>query len=136
MSLTELDELLPDNEGEIFKQSEIDSHNTDTPALFKEPGLLHGNEDVIFKQTELLPVHEENLFKQPDSGSQLPFPPLDLPDFSQFPIYDGNFGDLDIVTDSAISTDVDTLVQKQTPAENKISGLDYTAFMINKEKQS
>lgn len=97
MSLTELDELLPDNEGEIFKQSEIDSHNTDTPALFKEPGLLHGNEDVIFKQTELLPVHEENLFKQPDSSSQLPFPPLDLPDFSQFPIYDGNFGDLEFL---------------------------------------
>ena len=47
----------------------------------------------------------------------------------------GNFGEIEIMTDSAVSTDFDTLVTKQT-TPNYIAGLDYTAFMINKEKES
>jgi len=96
MSLTEFEELLPSNEGEIFKQTDINGHSN-ASGLFKQSGLLHGNDDVLFKQSELLPVNEDSLFKQPDSTSQLPFPPLDLPDFSHFPIYDGNFGDLEFL---------------------------------------
>ena len=40
------------------------------------------------------------------------------------------------MTDKVVSTDVETLVQKQATAENNLAGLDYTAFMINKEKES
>ena len=47
----------------------------------------------------------------------------------------GNFGEIEIVKDKAVSTDFDTLVTVQQ-TENKVAGLDYTAFMINKEKQS
>ena len=39
------------------------------------------------------------------------------------------------MTDSTISTDLDTLVAKQT-TPNNVAGLDYIAFMINKEKES
>lgn len=48
----------------------------------------------------------------------------------------GNFGDLDILTDAAVPETVETLVQKQPITENKVAGLDYTAFMVNKEGQS
>ena len=47
----------------------------------------------------------------------------------------GNFGEIEIMTDSTVSTDFDTLVAKQT-TPNNAAGLDYTAFMINKEKES
>ena len=47
----------------------------------------------------------------------------------------GSFGEIEIVKDKAVSTDFDTLVMVQQ-TENKVAGLDYTAFMINKEKQS
>ena len=47
----------------------------------------------------------------------------------------GNFGEIEIMKDSAVSTDFDTLVTKQT-TPNNAAGLDYTAFMINKEKES
>ena len=47
----------------------------------------------------------------------------------------GNFGEIEVMTDSVVSTDFDTLVKKQT-TENKIASLDYIAFMINKEKES
>ena len=49
-------------------------------------------------------VNDESLFKQPDETSchpddsvQLPFPSLDIPDFSHYPIDDGNFGDLEFL---------------------------------------
>ena len=48
----------------------------------------------------------------------------------------GNFGDLDILTDATIPETVETLVQKQPTTENRVAGLDYTAFMVNKESQS
>ena len=47
----------------------------------------------------------------------------------------GNFGEIEIMKDSTVSTDFDTLVAKQT-TPNNAAGLDYTAFMINKEKES
>ena len=48
----------------------------------------------------------------------------------------GNFGDLDILTDATVPETVETLVQKQPTTENRVTGLDYTAFMVNKESQS
>ena len=49
----------------------------------------------------------------------------------------GNFGELEILTDANVPADFVTLAQKQsTTTENTVSGLDYTAFMINKENQS
>ena len=48
----------------------------------------------------------------------------------------GNFGDIEILTEGAVAAGFETLVQTQTSAENKITALEYTAFMVNKEKQS
>ena len=48
----------------------------------------------------------------------------------------GNFGEVDILTDAAVPADFETLAQKQATTENTVSGLDYTAFMINKQNQS
>ena len=43
----------------------------------------------------LLP--NDNIFKQPEVASQFPFPSLDIPEFSHFPIENGNFGDLEFL---------------------------------------
>ena len=48
----------------------------------------------------------------------------------------GNFGDLEILTDGTVPETVETLVKKEPTTETKSAGLDYTAFMINKEKSS
>ena len=48
----------------------------------------------------------------------------------------GNFGDIEILTEGAVAAGYETLVQTQTLAENQVAALEYTAFMINKEKQS
>ena len=48
----------------------------------------------------------------------------------------GNFGDLEILTDGTVPETVETLVKKESTTENKSAGLDYTAFMVNKEKSS
>lgn len=45
---------------------------------------------------ELLPSNE-SIFKQPEVVSQFSFPSLEIPEFSHFPIEDGNFGDLEFL---------------------------------------
>ena len=97
MSLSEFDQLLPSKEEDMFKQPEI-AKNEDS-SIFKEGNdLLSNDSEGIFKESELLPVNDEDiLFKQSDNDSQLQFPSFDLPDFSHFPIEDGNFGDLEFL---------------------------------------
>ncbi len=96
MSLSEFDQLMPSKEEGLFKQPEIT--NNEDSSIFKEGNdLLSNDGDGMFKQSELLPVNEDSLFKQPDNDSQLQFPSFDLPDFSHFPIEDGNFGDLEFL---------------------------------------
>ena len=54
---------------------------------------------------ELLPSNQ-NIFRQPEAVSQFPFPSLEIPEFSHFPIEDGNFGDLeflDLASDRLLS---------------------------------
>ena len=48
----------------------------------------------------------------------------------------GNFDDIELLIDSTVPATYETLAQKHTVTDNKVSGLDYTAFMINKENQS
>ena len=48
----------------------------------------------------------------------------------------GNFGDLEILTDETVPETVETLVKKASTTETKSAGLDYTAFMVNKETSS
>ena len=48
----------------------------------------------------------------------------------------GNFDDIEILMDATVPAEYETLAQKPTATENKVSGVDYTAFMVNKENQS
>ena len=48
----------------------------------------------------------------------------------------GNFDDIEILMDATVPAEYETLAQKPTATENKVSGVDYTAFMVNHENQS
>ena len=48
----------------------------------------------------------------------------------------GNFDDLDILIDGNVPETFETLVKNEPTTESKSAGLDYTAFMVNKEKSS
>ena len=48
----------------------------------------------------------------------------------------GNLDDIEILMDATVPAEYETLAQKPTATENKVSGVDYTAFMVNKENQS
>ena len=48
----------------------------------------------------------------------------------------GNFDDIKILMDATVPVAYETLAQKPTATVNKVSGVDYTAFMVNKENQS
>ena len=48
----------------------------------------------------------------------------------------GNFDDIEILMDATVPAEYETLALKQATTENKVSAVDYTAFMINKENQS
>ena len=47
----------------------------------------------------------------------------------------GSFGELELIVDSAVNVDFETLVQRQSNRENRIAGLDLTGFTIDKLNQ-
>ena len=47
----------------------------------------------------------------------------------------GSFGELELIVDSVVNVDFETLVQKQSNRENRIAGLDLTGFTIDKLNQ-
>ena len=47
----------------------------------------------------------------------------------------GSFGELELIVDSAVNVDFETLVQRQSNRENSIAGLDLTGFTIDKLNQ-
>jgi len=135
--------ILGENDQKYFTQSELKQGGKYQVQIDLEEELASNCQDRTFKFLNFL---KKKIFLKfwLFSGNFLSIKVTSKIVFSKYLIklelknckVSGNFGDLEILTDGTVPETVETLVKKEPATETKSAGLDYTAFMVNKEKSS